>query len=296
MTNASSKALRTVLTDLWRALRRERSFQIMFLFLILSLVCWQIPIVNILLYPFRLFVTIVHEASHALMTILTGGRVASLTIAMDESGLTRSLGGFRPLVIMAGYLGSSIFGGLLIYFGRTPRNAKFVLFVIGAVIIALSIFYSIGNLIFNFFGGAFSLFAMLAIGTALIFIARKANDEFCHLFLLVLAVQTSLNALVDIQTLFFISMGSQTSSDAQSMAAITFIPAAVWSVLWGIMSLVILVFFLWISYKNIAPEPQLKIKSLNGQETGNKQISNKSVEDDLECLKASLKQKEKQDS
>lgn len=238
-----------VLSDLWHAVRKERTVQIMLLILVASLVCWEMPYVSILLYPFKLFVTTIHEACHALAARFTGGNVASISIAPDESGLTLSLGGIRPIVIMAGYLGASIFGGLLIWWGRKPHEARSVLQSIGSVILALTVFY--GG------GGLFSFVSMLLIGLAILFIAKNASDLLCHMFLLMLAVQTTVNALVDIETLFLISAQGGAQSDAESMAGITGVPAVVWSAIWGIAALSILVFSLWISYrpdkKKVAP-------------------------------------------
>ena len=52
-----------------------------------SLTPWALP----LLYPFKIFTTWVHECSHALMTVLVGGRVTAITIEPNTSGLTHSL-------------------------------------------------------------------------------------------------------------------------------------------------------------------------------------------------------------
>ncbi len=230
-----------VISDLWHAVRTERTVQIMLLFLVLTLVGWNMPYVDILLYPFKLFVTTIHEACHALAARLTGGTVASISIAPDESGLTLSLGGIRPIVIMAGYLGASVFGGLLIWWGRKPQEARFVLQSIGSVILALTVFY--GG------GGVFSFGAMFLIGLAILYIARKAPDVVCHMFLLMLAVQTTLNAIIDLEVLFLVAAQGGTKSDAESMAELTGIPGVVWSVLWGLVSVGILIFSLWISYR-----------------------------------------------
>jgi hypothetical protein len=54
--------------------------------LIVSLTPWA----EFILYPFRVFTTWVHECGHALMTVLVAGRVASITIEPDVSGLTHS--------------------------------------------------------------------------------------------------------------------------------------------------------------------------------------------------------------
>ena len=57
---------------------------------VISIVLWFIPYAEYLVYPFRLFVTLIHESGHALVAFLTGGSVQSLTIAADGSGLVYS--------------------------------------------------------------------------------------------------------------------------------------------------------------------------------------------------------------
>src|SRR5258705_7342830 len=54
----------------------------------ISVVLSFIPYAEILTYPFRIFVTFIHEGGHALAALLTGNAVSSLTIAMDGSGET----------------------------------------------------------------------------------------------------------------------------------------------------------------------------------------------------------------
>lgn len=238
---AATEHARVVAGDLWHALKHERTFQIMLVILIISLVCWQMPYISIILYPFKLFVTTIHEACHALMARLTGGNVGMIAISPDESGVTLSMGGIRPLVTMAGYLGTSMFGGFLIWWGRKPGAARFVLQTIGTVILALTVFY--GG------GGIFSFVAMFLIGLGILFVSRKASEAVCHLFLLMLAVQTTLSSLLDIQTLFFASMAGVSHSDAKTMESMTGIPAIVWSVFWGAISVCVLVFAFWYSYR-----------------------------------------------
>lgn len=57
---------------------------------VITLVLWFIPLAEYLVYPIRLFVTFIHESSHALIAVLTGGSVQSLTISMDGSGVVYS--------------------------------------------------------------------------------------------------------------------------------------------------------------------------------------------------------------
>lgn len=238
---AATAHARLMVSDIFHAVRTERTVQIMLVILVLSLICWQMPFANIFLYPFKLFVTTIHEACHALAARLTGGNVGMISIAPDESGLTLTSGGFRPLISSAGYLGTAIFGGLLVWWGKRPSEARFILQSIGTVILALTIFY--GG------GGIFSFVSMLVIGIGILFVARKASDAACHMFLLMLAVQTTLNAVLDVQTLFLVSVMGGRHSDAKNMESITGIPAVIWSMLWGAIAVCILVFSLWLSYR-----------------------------------------------
>src|SRR5437588_3747956 len=77
----------------------------------LALLFWSTP----LLLPFRLFVTMVHETSHALVGAVTGGQVFGIEISLDGSGVTLVRGGNLFLTASAGYVGSGLFGaGLLL--------------------------------------------------------------------------------------------------------------------------------------------------------------------------------------
>ena len=91
---------------------------------------------DLVLYPFTLFTTWVHECGHAVMVVLAGGSVSSITIHPDTSGLTRSLmpdGRIaRGLVASSGYLGSSLVGCLLVAATRVEKRARPILWGIGA--------------------------------------------------------------------------------------------------------------------------------------------------------------------
>ena len=49
----------------------------------LSIVLWFVPFAEILTYPFRIFVTFIHEGGHALAALLTGNSVASASGLQD---------------------------------------------------------------------------------------------------------------------------------------------------------------------------------------------------------------------
>ena len=83
----------------------------------ISVVLWFIPYAEILTYPFRIFVTFIHEGGHAIAALLTGNSVASMSVATNASGETyTTYGGLfsEVLISSAGYIGAMSFGALLL--------------------------------------------------------------------------------------------------------------------------------------------------------------------------------------
>src|SRR6187200_737772 len=75
----------------------------------ISIILSFIPFAEFLTYPFRIFVTFIHEGGHALAALLTGNSVASLSVAMNASGETYTTLGSRwaqMFVASAGYVGA----------------------------------------------------------------------------------------------------------------------------------------------------------------------------------------------
>src|SRR6476660_10242520 len=101
---------------------------------LLTVAIWFIPYAEYAVYPIRLFVTFIHESSHALIAVLTGGSVQSLTISADTSGLTYSApsGWFGGLLTSsAGYLGTTVFGVLMLFLIRKNFSANKILTALG---------------------------------------------------------------------------------------------------------------------------------------------------------------------
>src|SRR5688500_2425405 len=86
------KASEGVLPNMRHRIAEDAKPQLLLLLLatVITLVLWFMPFAEYLVYPIRLFVTFIHESSHALVAILTGGSVQSLTISMDGSGVVYS--------------------------------------------------------------------------------------------------------------------------------------------------------------------------------------------------------------
>ncbi|MCC6824670.1 MAG: M50 family metallopeptidase [Acidobacteria bacterium] len=214
----------------------------------LWVVAWFIPAAAYIYYPLQLFATFIHEASHALVALLTGNSVSSLTVSPDTSGAVWSSGsGLSGLLISsAGYVGATAYGTALlvwIRFGRSPRTP---LYFSGALIGLMTISFGLLLPFWNFFDNvtlgsvAFTVFAGLAITAALFAIARWAPIRWAHFALAFLSVQCLLNAFFSLRDLFVISTTTDRGTDAANMAAATGIPAVIWVVLWVAISLVII--------------------------------------------------------
>src|SRR5215204_4939191 len=108
----------------------------------ISVVLWFIPYAEFLTYPFRIFVTFIHEGGHALAALLTGNSVQSLSVATNASGETYTTqGGLISQIVVssAGYLGSMAFGALLLVLIRKSIAARIVLLGSGALVFGLTI-------------------------------------------------------------------------------------------------------------------------------------------------------------
>ncbi|MBA2664676.1 MAG: M50 family metallopeptidase [Bradymonadaceae bacterium] len=126
--------------------------------------CMIIPFGALLIYPFRLFGTFVHETAHALAAVLTGGEVVGMSVNWDTSGLTLSRGGSRFFTASAGYLGSMVVGAGLLVAGRRPQWAKPTLIVLGAAtLLAMAFFGGYGSALLPMLGFGLGI-ALIAFG------------------------------------------------------------------------------------------------------------------------------------
>ncbi|MEM6595071.1 MAG: M50 family metallopeptidase [Pseudomonadota bacterium] len=92
---------RQFLTDHWQLLA--------LIFALFAL--WQTPLV----FPLKLTVVYLHELSHGLAAVLTGGRVLEMSVSRQVGGFAVTQGGNLFAILTAGYLGSLVLGaGLLL--------------------------------------------------------------------------------------------------------------------------------------------------------------------------------------
>ena len=215
---------------------------------IISVVLWFIPFAEVLTYPFRIFVTFIHEGGHAIAALLTGNSVGSLSVAMNASGETYTTRGgllSQTLVASGGYVGAMSYGALLLVLIRKAVAARFVLVGSAALIFLLTLVYGILKPIVSWgalSGIPFTLLAGAVLTVGLIAVAKFASARVATFFVSFLAVQCILNALLDLKTVFFLSspFAPTVPTDAVNMASITGVPAIIWAMLWILIAVAIL--------------------------------------------------------
>jgi hypothetical protein len=191
-----------------------------------ALLLWD----TVVVYPFRMFVVFLHEISHGLAAVLTGGRIVSIGLSVDEGGVCVTRGGWRVVVLSAGYLGSLLWGALFLLLGGRRRRAPAVIALVGLSTLVLTVLF-----IRTWFGILYGL----AAGAALVLVATKLRPAASEILLAAIGVMSCLYAVWDIAS--DVLFRSVPDSDAAALADLTMIPAVVWGVLWILASVWVVV-------------------------------------------------------
>ncbi|HLA44756.1 MAG TPA: M50 family metallopeptidase [Aggregatilineales bacterium] len=143
----------------------QRDFLLAIGAFVIAFALWQFRPLSPVVYPLRLFVTFIHELGHGTAAEITGGDFLRFQVESTGAGLAYSSGGIRPIVISAGYVGTAIFGAVLLFVANRVHRPERVALVLGIAFIALTIFYSgfgPGNL--NLLTGVLAVGAIGAAG------------------------------------------------------------------------------------------------------------------------------------
>jgi hypothetical protein len=179
---------------------------------------WLTPVI----FPLKIFVVLLHEISHALAALASGGVVERIVLNMNQGGATYVLGGNAFIILSAGYLGSLLWGLLLIELaGARTRRARWALGVLGAFVLLVAALY-----VRNLFGFIFTAL----FGAALILSARRLPARGVANVLLTLGLTSALYALLDIRS--DIISRPFVRSDAAMLADLTGVPTVVWGLIW----------------------------------------------------------------
>jgi hypothetical protein len=177
-------------------------------------------------YPFRVFVVFLHEISHGIAALLTGGRILAIGLTFNEGGVCVTDGGDRFLILNAGYLGSLFWGVLLLRLGAHRGRARGLVSLMGAFTLVVTVIY-----VRTFFGIAYGL----ATGTALLYVASKLSPRVSEVLLAAIGVVSCLYAVWDVAS--DVLLRESAGSDASALALITPFPAFLWGLAWVAVSI-----------------------------------------------------------
>ena len=179
---------------------------------------WDTPVV----YPLKIFVVLLHESSHGIAALVTGGSIERIVLNAQEGGACYCPGGNQFITLSAGLVGSLLWGGLMFSLARAKRiNPGWINSFIGMTVIALSLLY-----IRSDFGLLFGIF----FGIALFIVAQKAAPAVNRATLFMLGLTSVLYAILDIKSDILDRPNSL--SDARMLAELTGIPTIVWGLAW----------------------------------------------------------------
>ena len=215
--------------------------------LLLSLFLWQLPYGGLVLYPFKLLATWIHEMSHGLVMFASGAGFSSLDIYRDTSGIAHAVTGTsqlgRALIASAGYMGASIIGALALVMAQSGRACRLALALMALAMGASALFW-----VNNDFGHVVAWTGAAMFGGAAVLLPEK----WAGWALSFVAAQACVNAVLDIRVLFrsqlVINGEVVGASDATKMAEASFGTPTFWAATWLVWSFLVFYLALRVAY------------------------------------------------
>lgn len=202
-----------------------RAWGLPIVLVILSLWFWQ----SWLVFPFKLLTVFFHELSHGIAAVITGGSIERIELNMNEGGVCYTRGGWFPLILLAGYLGSLLWGTVLLITAARTRYDREIVGGLGVLVLGVTLVY-----IRNASGFAFG--ALFGVG--LLALAKYSSEWVCDQFLKYLGLTSSLYVVFDIKS--DLIDRNVPMSDAYRLAEMVWLPGWVVGILWLALAVVIL--------------------------------------------------------
>ncbi|SIN99097.1 M50 family metallopeptidase [Vannielia litorea] len=197
------------------------------LLLIIALVfsLWRTPVI----YPLRIFVIFLHELSHGLAGIATGGSIVEISLDPGEGGHALIRGGNRFVTLSAGYLGSLILGAMLFLTALRSRADRAALALCGLTLLVVTVFW---------IRTPFALAFCLVTGAVMLAMARYLPHQVADLALRVIGLTSLIYVPYDIfdDTL----RRSALQSDARMLAEEFGGATVMWGGLWLLLGLAVI--------------------------------------------------------
>lgn len=184
---------------------------------------WKTPVV----LPLKILVVFMHELSHGLAAILTGGTIERISLSILEGGHAITRGGSRFAILSAGYLGSLLIGMALLMIALRTRADRIVLGLFGGVTLAVTALY-----IRDPFPLVFCSITGLAMLAVAFYLDRPVNDMVLRIIGLTSVIYVPYDIFDDTIA------RSGLRSDAYMLSEQFGGPTMFWGGLWLVLSLV----------------------------------------------------------
>lgn len=180
---------------------------------------FYVPYGVYIVLPISLFVTFLHELGHGIFAIFTGGEVREVFIHANGSGYAATAGGIRLLILMGGYIGSALFGNLLLYIGICkPKISVITLYVIVGIMLVTA---------FWWFSSIFTSILLILFSVLLFWMSKKSKASAAN-WLVILGTASVVYILMD--------YNAGPSSDlARFTEILPFLQQAAWAIVWVIL-------------------------------------------------------------
>ncbi|MEJ6396891.1 M50 family metallopeptidase [Yoonia sp. 208BN28-4] len=191
---------------------------------------WSTPV----MVPLKILVVMLHELSHAIMALVTGGEIVSLSVNANQGGEVWTRGGNRFLTLTAGYLGSLLIGlGLLIAALRTHLD-RVLMAGFGIALLVVTALYVRDLFAFGFGAGT---------GAIMLAVARFGSIQVNDLILRVIALTSIVYVPYDIfsDTIARSALRSDARMLAEEFGGAT--------MMWGGLWLVISLWVIWVAVR-----------------------------------------------
>ena len=188
------------------------------------------------LYPIKLFVVLLHELSHGVAAILTGGEILVIEVNERIGGYCQYRGGNRLVVASAGYLGSLVWGGVILVVASRTRWSRQLGTALSALLLVVTLLW-----IRNSFG----IFYTVGIAIVLFVLCRFLPAFLVRVLMQFLGTASCLYVIVDIYE--DVIRVYQDGSDADTLSTLTGIPAMFWGVIWAFVAVVMIFYSFYLA-------------------------------------------------
>ncbi len=192
----------------------------LYLFIVAIFVSMRIPYIGVAI---RVFNTLIHELSHAIIAFITSGKIIKIELSSDTSGSMLSISKNKISLFftsIAGYPLAATFGYLFFWLVKNHLStyALYTLFFVHFFVLLLYVR--------NLFGAIWSI-CFLAL---MFYLTWINNIQYIEFTVFVMAVVLSLEALYTPVELLLIALNDPNKAgDAKIMSSVTKIPALFWA-------------------------------------------------------------------